>query len=554
MLVTKARLVHGTMLGIATMLGAVTMLGVDVAGIPSAAAAALPPSELCPAVQGVVAELDAAEQSAPTAFSGGNDVAATLASAADSGLGCEIVAARSAGTTPAASGGPSALCPVFSGAAGGLETLESGWNSAAPAGAPTFAQGAKPGQLPDLAGDVAGGANSALGCDPPITVPYPTASPTLTVAAPQSGTTGTEIDSSTIAATLSNASANDKTTLTFVVFGPSDSAPASCTSGGTTVGTATAAGSGTYHPSAGFTPTTAGDYWWYVSAPADSSDAAASSACPPTTETVVSPPTASSSATTTTNPCAPASGQPGYWEVASDGGVFSFVYFPYCGSMGGTRLNQPIVGLAGTPDAGGYWMTASDGGVFAFGDAAFHGSMGGTHLNSPVVAMALDPATGGYWLVAADGGVFAFDAPFFGSMGGTHLNKPVVGMAATPDGGGYWMVASDGGVFAFGDATFHGSMGGTTLAQPITGLATDSSTGGYWMVAADGGVFAFDAPYLGSMSGHPLKGSVVAISAPDGGGYYLAGTDGAVYSFGDAAYYGSMGGQPLNHPVVGIAT
>ena len=39
----------------------------------------------------------------------------------------------------------------------------------------------------------------------------------------------------------------------------------------------------------------------------------------------------------------PATG--GYWEVASDGGIFSF-NAPFQGSMGGTHLNQPIVGMA----------------------------------------------------------------------------------------------------------------------------------------------------------------------------------------------------------------
>ena len=35
----------------------------------------------------------------------------------------------------------------------------------------------------------------------------------------------------------------------------------------------------------------------------------------------------------------------------------------------------------------GYWMTGSDGGVFSFGDANFYGSMGGTVLNKPIVGM-----------------------------------------------------------------------------------------------------------------------------------------------------------------------
>ncbi|MHB1584575.1 MAG: fibronectin type III domain-containing protein [Acidimicrobiales bacterium] len=113
---------------------------------------------------------------------------------------------------------------------------------------------------------------------------------------------------------------------------------------------------------------------------------------------------------------------------------------------------------------GGYWLVAADGGVFSFGDAGFHGSAGGMHLNQPIVGMAATPDGGGYWLVAADGGVFSFgDAGFHGSAGGMHLNQPIVGMAATPDGGGYWLVAADGGVFSFGDAGFHGSIVGMHL-------------------------------------------------------------------------------------------
>jgi hypothetical protein len=60
--------------------------------------------------------------------------------------------------------------------------------------------------------------------------------------------------------------------------------------------------------------------------------------------------------------------------------------------MGGTPLNQPVVGMATSPDGQGYWEVASDGGIFSFGDAVFHGSMGGTPLNQPVVGMAASPA------------------------------------------------------------------------------------------------------------------------------------------------------------------
>ena len=90
-------------------------------------------------------------------------------------------------------------------------------------------------------------------------------------------------------------------------------------------------------------------------------------------------------------------GQPnGYWLDASDGGVFAFGTAPFYGSMGGLPLNQPMVGMATTPDGHGYWLVAADGGLFAFGDAQFYGSMGGKPLNKPVVGMASDLATGGY--------------------------------------------------------------------------------------------------------------------------------------------------------------
>jgi hypothetical protein len=77
----------------------------------------------------------------------------------------------------------------------------------------------------------------------------------------------------------------------------------------------------------------------------------------------------------------------GYWFVSSDGGVFAY-QAPFYGSMGGTRLDQPIVAMAATPDAGGYWLVASDGGIFSFGDAGFYGSTGNVRLAEPIVAMA----------------------------------------------------------------------------------------------------------------------------------------------------------------------
>ena len=228
----------------------------------------------------------------------------------------------------------------------------------------------------------------------------------------------------------------------------------------------------------------------------------------------------------------------------------------FFGSMAGTRLAAPVVGMAATADGQGYWMVGADGGVFSFGDAGSYGSMGGKRLSQPVVGMAATPDGKGYWLVAADGGIFSFgDARFYGSLGATRLVKPIVGMASSSDGKGYWLVAADGGVFAYGDARFAGSTGGHRLAQPVVGMAPAPGGTGYWLVASDGGIFAYGtAGFFGSAGGVHLTSPVVGMAAtPSGGGYWLAAADGGVFTYGNAGYHGSMGGQPLQEPVTAIA-
>ena len=233
----------------------------------------------------------------------------------------------------------------------------------------------------------------------------------------------------------------------------------------------------------------------------------------------------------------------GYWQVASDGGVFSYGDAPFHGSLPGLHVKVTnIIGMARTADDGGYWLVGSDGGVFSFGNAPFYGSMGGKPLNGPVVGMAVTPTGKGYWLAASDGGVFAFgDAAFYGSMGGKPLNKPVTAIGNTASGHGYWLVAGDGGVFAFGDAAFHGSMGGKPLNAPVVDMDVTPDGGGYWMTAEDGGVFAFgNARFFGSMAGHPLNGHITGMSVtPTAAGYWLTGCDGGVFAFGNALYAGS---------------
>jgi hypothetical protein len=167
--------------------------------------------------------------------------------------------------------------------------------------------------------------------------------------------------------------------------------------------------------------------------------------------------------------------------------------------------------LGGTTPATGYWEVGSDGGIYTHGDVGFFGSMGGAHLTAPVVGMAATPSDDGYWEVGSDGGIFTFgDARFYGSMGGLHLNEPIVGMAPTPDGHGYWLVASDGGIFTFGDAPFLGSEGGQHRNAPAVGMAAPTGASGYWLIGADGGITTFGAlGFFGSEAGGPLNAPVV---------------------------------------------
>jgi SpoIID/LytB domain protein len=236
----------------------------------------------------------------------------------------------------------------------------------------------------------------------------------------------------------------------------------------------------------------------------------------------------------------------GYWEVAADGGIFSFGDAVFYGSTGALTLNKPIVGMAATPDGKGYWLVAADGGIFSFGDASFFGSTGAIVLNRPVVGMSTSADGNGYRLVAADGGIFSFgDASFHGSTGALTLNKPVVGMAATPDGGGYWLVAADGGIFSFGDASFFGSTGAIVLNRPVVGMSTSADGNGYRLVAADGGIFSFgDAAFYGSAGSQALAAPVVGMTAtPDRFGYWMVASNGGIFSFGDAVFFGSPTGE-----------
>jgi hypothetical protein len=83
---------------------------------------------------------------------------------------------------------------------------------------------------------------------------------------------------------------------------------------------------------------------------------------------------------------APAPSGHGYWLVASDGGIFSFGA-PFRGSMGGTRLDQPVAGAVAFGD--GYLMVGSAGAVYDFSDKAYYGSLTGRHPSAAILALAV---------------------------------------------------------------------------------------------------------------------------------------------------------------------
>ena len=236
----------------------------------------------------------------------------------------------------------------------------------------------------------------------------------------------------------------------------------------------------------------------------------------------------------------------------------------FYGSTGSIHLNQPVVGMAATPNGQGYWLVASDGGIFAFGDAAFHGSTGSIHLNQPIVGMGATNDGRGYYLVASDGGIFSFGAMFQGSAGGGPRHAPIVGMAVvpplatiatgiarTPNGHGYWVVGDGGQVLPFGNAGYYGSRADDQLTSPVVGIAASHDGQGYWLVDQAGQVTSFgDAARAGSVS---PPAPIVGIAAnPVGPGYWLVDAVGDVYARDGAPGEGSIGG-PVISPVAGMA-
>jgi hypothetical protein len=258
-----------------------------------------------------------------------------------------------------------------------------------------------------------------------------------------------------------------------------------------------------------------------------------------------------------------APGPRGYWLVGSDGGIFSFGASRFFGSMGGTPLQRPVVGITPTSSKNGYWLVASDGGIFAFGDANFFGSIPGVglhpagsglphSLDAPIVGMVPSRDGGGYFMVASDGGVFAFgDANFAGSCPGIGgCSGAAVAVMPDASGNGYWLVTSTGAVYAFGDAPFFGAP--APQSAPVVNAVATADGGGYWILYANGAVLNFgDArPYggpLGYVNAYNPATSIFPTT--DSLGYWVASARGDVFTFGNAPFLGSMSATPLNGPI-----
>ena len=254
----------------------------------------------------------------------------------------------------------------------------------------------------------------------------------------------------------------------------------------------------------------------------------------------------------------------GYWLVGSDGGIFSFGAAAFYGSMGGTPLQRPVVGITPSASRTGYWLVASDGGIFSFGNSSYYGSVPGiglhpagsglpNSLNAPIVGMVPSVSGHGYFMVASDGGVFAFgDAHFAGSCPGIGgCAGSAVSVMPDSTGKGYWLVTNLGAVYAFGDAQFYGAPPAQSV--PVVDAVATPDWRGYWLLYANGEVTGFgDATTQGAPLGYVNGFNAASAIFPtaDGKGYWVASGRGDVFAYGDAPYLGSEAAAGLNGEII----
>jgi hypothetical protein len=76
----------------------------------------------------------------------------------------------------------------------------------------------------------------------------------------------------------------------------------------------------------------------------------------------------------------------GYWTIESDGNLANFGDAVVLSSS--QPVTDPILGAVRTPSGAGLWLFSASGSIYRFGDAKDLGSLSSTKLNKPIVGMA----------------------------------------------------------------------------------------------------------------------------------------------------------------------
>ncbi len=351
------------------------------------------------------------------------------------------------------------------------------------------------------------------------------ASPTLTVSGPASGNAGTAIAGSAVSSTMVGSSGPNATaTITFTVFGPG-AEPTSCTSGGTTLGTATPAGDGTYTSSGTFTPTVAGDYWWYASSAGDANNNAAASACATgMSETIVglASPTLTASGPATGNAGTAIAGSAVSSTMVGSSGpnataTITFTVFgpgaePTSCTSGGTTLGTATPAGDGTYTssgtftptvAGDYWWYASSAGDANNNAAA---SACATGMSETIVGLASPtltvsgPASGNAGTAIAGSAVSSTMVGSSGPNATATITFTVFGPGAEPTS------CTSGGT-TLGTATPAGD--GTYTSS---GTFTPTVAGDYWWYASSAGDANNNAAASACATG--MSETIVGLASP----------------------------------------